>query len=94
MSVHKDIQVVGQASNGQETVDLAIKLVSNVVLMDMQMPVKNGVSAIRGMKGILPDCRIIALTMFDDKEFNIRRSTCWCGRLFAQGCWLGAIGEV
>lgn len=68
LSVHKDIQVVGQASNGQEAVDLATKLVPNVVLMDMQMPVMNGVSAIRRMKGILPDCRIIALTMFDDKE--------------------------
>ena len=68
LSVHKDIEIIAQAWNGQEAVDLATKLVPNVVLMDMQMPVMNGVSAIRRMKGILPDCRIIALTMFDDKE--------------------------
>lgn len=69
LSVHKDIQVVGQASNGQEAIDLATKLRPDVILMDMQMPVLNGVSATRRLKGTLPDCRVIGLTTFDDKEF-------------------------
>ncbi len=68
LSVHKDIQVVGQASNGQEAIDLALKLRPNVILMDMQMPVLNGVGATRRLKASLPDCRVIALTTFDDKE--------------------------
>ncbi len=68
LSVHKDIQVVGQASNGQEAIDLATKLRPDVILMDMQMPVLNGVGATRRLKGLLPDCRVIALTTFDDKE--------------------------
>jgi DNA-binding NarL/FixJ family response regulator len=68
LSVHKDIQVIGQASNGQEAIDLAQKLHPNVILMDMQMPVLNGVGATRRLKGSLPDCRVIVLTTFDDKE--------------------------
>ena len=68
LSVHKDIQVIGQASNGQAAVDLALKLRPDVILMDMQMPILNGVGATRRLKGSLPDCRIIVLTTFDDKE--------------------------
>ncbi|MEW6029761.1 MAG: response regulator transcription factor [Chloroflexota bacterium] len=68
LSVHKDIQVVGQAANGQEAVDLALKLRPDVILMDMQMPVLNGVGATRRVTQSLHECRIIALTTFDDKE--------------------------
>jgi len=68
LSVHKDIQVVGQAANGQEAVDLALELRPDVILMDMQMPVLNGSGATRRVMQSLPDCRVIALTTFDDKE--------------------------
>lgn len=68
LSVHPDIQVVGQASNGQEAVDLALKLRPDVVLMDMQMPVLNGAGATRRLKQSLPNCHVIALTTFDDRE--------------------------
>jgi len=68
LSIHKDIEVIGQASNGQEAVDLAMKLRPDVILMDMQMPILNGIGATRRLKQILPDCRVIVLTTFDDKE--------------------------
>ena len=68
LSVHKDIQVVGQAVNGQEAVDLATKLRPDVILMDMQMPILNGIGATRRVMQSLSDCRVIALTTFDDKE--------------------------
>ena len=68
LSVHKDIEVVGQASNGQEAVDLALKLRPDVILMDMQMPILNGIGATRRLKGSLPDCRVIMLTTFNDNE--------------------------
>jgi DNA-binding NarL/FixJ family response regulator len=68
LSTHKDIEVIGQASNGQEAVDLALKLRPDVILMDMQMPVLNGIGATRRLKQTLPDCRVIVLTTFDDKE--------------------------
>lgn len=68
LSVHKDIQVVGQAVNGQDAVDQALKLRPDVILMDMQMPVLNGIGATRRLKQSLPECRVIVLTTFDDKE--------------------------
>ena len=76
LSCHKDIQVVGQAANGQAAVDLALELRPDVILMDMQMPVLDGVGATRRLKQFLPGCRVIALTTFDDKEivFNALRA--------------------
>ena len=68
LSVHKDIEIVGQASNGQEAVDLALKLHPNVILMDMQMPILNGIGATRRLKQSLPNCRVIVLTTFNDNE--------------------------
>jgi DNA-binding NarL/FixJ family response regulator len=76
LSIHKDIQVVGQAVNGQDAVDLALKLRPDVVLMDMQMPILNGIGATRRLKQSLPDCRVIVLTTFGDKEsiFEVLRA--------------------
>ena len=69
LSVHKDIQVVGQASNGQEAVEVAAQVQPDVVLMDVRMPVLDGVRATRLLKKALPQCRVIVLTTFDDDEY-------------------------
>lgn len=76
LSSQKDVQVVGQAADGQEAVDLALELHPDVILMDMQMPVLDGIGATRRVKQSLPECRVIALTTFDDKEivFNALRA--------------------
>lgn len=69
LSVHQDIQVVGQASNGQEAVEVAATVRPDVVLMDVRMPVLDGVGAARRLKKALPQCRVIVLTTFDDDEY-------------------------
>lgn len=69
LSVHKDIQVVGQASNGQEAVEVAAQVHPDVVLMDVRMPILDGVGATRLLKKALPQCRVIVLTTFDDDEY-------------------------
>src|SRR5438552_662578 len=68
LSVHSDFEVVGEAGNGEEAISLARKLLPSVVLMDLQMPVLDGVAATRRLHQELPDCRIIVLTTFDDDE--------------------------
>jgi DNA-binding NarL/FixJ family response regulator len=69
LSVHRDIQVVGQASNGQEAVEVAAQVQPDVVLMDVRMPVLDGVRATRRLKRALPQCRVIVLTTLDDDEY-------------------------
>lgn len=69
LSVHKDIQIVGQASNGREAVEVAVKVQPEVVLMDVRMPVLDGVAATGLLKKELPQCRVIVLTTFDDDEY-------------------------
>jgi len=69
LSVHKDIRVVGQACNGQEAVKVAAKVQPDVVLMDVRMPVLDGVRATSLLKKSQPQCRVIVLTTFDDDEY-------------------------
>jgi DNA-binding NarL/FixJ family response regulator len=69
LSVHNDIQIVGQACNGQEAVDVAAKVEPDVVLMDIRMPVLDGVRATHLLKKAQPHCRVIVLTTFDDDEY-------------------------
>jgi DNA-binding NarL/FixJ family response regulator len=69
LSVHRDIQVVGQASNGQEAIEVAVQVQPDVVLMDVRMPILNGVRATRRLKRAQPQCMVIVLTTFDDDEY-------------------------
>jgi DNA-binding NarL/FixJ family response regulator len=64
-----DLEVVGEATNGAEAVRMAQVLNPNVVLMDLQMPVLDGVAATRRLQTEKPGCRVIALTTFDDDEY-------------------------
>ena len=68
LSVHPDFEVVGEAANGAEAIKLARSLLPLVVLMDLQMPVLDGVGATRRLHEEQPNCRVIVLTTFDDDE--------------------------
>ncbi len=66
--VQPDFEVVGEAGNGEEAINLCRKVRPSVVLMDLQMPVLDGVAATRQLHQELPECRVIVLTTFDDDE--------------------------
>jgi DNA-binding NarL/FixJ family response regulator len=68
LTVRPEFEVVGEAGNGEEAVRLAVSLQPDVILMDLRMPVLDGASATRRIRSLLPDCRIIVLTTFDDDE--------------------------
>jgi DNA-binding NarL/FixJ family response regulator len=68
LALQGDIEVIGEASNGQEALDEATRLRPDVVLMDLRMPVLDGVAATRRLHQKLPACRVIVLTTFDDDE--------------------------
>jgi len=68
LTVQNDFAVVGEASNGEEALRLCAKMQPAVVLMDLRMPIMDGVTATRRLKETLPDCHVIVLTTFDDDE--------------------------
>jgi DNA-binding NarL/FixJ family response regulator len=68
LSVQPEFEVVGEASNGEEALRLAAQSQPDIVLMDLRMPVLDGVTATQRLKAILPDCKVIVLTTFDDDE--------------------------
>jgi DNA-binding NarL/FixJ family response regulator len=68
LSMEPDMEVVGQACNGDEAVNLAQLMRPDVVLMDLHMPVKGGVAATREITRALPGTQILVLTTLDDDE--------------------------
>jgi DNA-binding NarL/FixJ family response regulator len=60
-----DFELVGEASNGEEAVRLALKLEPDVVLVDLRMPVMDGVTAIREIKEHKPTVQVLVLTTYD-----------------------------
>jgi DNA-binding NarL/FixJ family response regulator len=63
-----DFDVVGEAINGADALNLSARLHPQVVLMDLQMPVMDGISATRRFRLLQPECRVIVLTTFDDDD--------------------------
>ncbi|HLA81955.1 MAG TPA: response regulator transcription factor [Thermoleophilia bacterium] len=64
-----DIEVVAEASDGREAVDLAHSLLPDVVIMDISMPRLNGLEATREIKKAHPDIAVLVLTMYDDDQY-------------------------
>jgi DNA-binding NarL/FixJ family response regulator len=69
LELESDIVVVGEVSNGQEAVQAYAELKPSVVLMDIRMPVMNGVEATARLCQDWPEANIIILTTFDDDEY-------------------------
>ena len=89
-----DIEVVGEASNGDEAIAKAGELKPDVILMDLKMPGMNGIDATRQIHETHPNIGVLVITMFDDDDsvFAAMRAgaagTCskmqikmrWCGQ--------------
>jgi len=68
LSVQPEFEVVGEAGNGAEALQIVAEFRPEVVLMDLRMPVMDGVTATQKIHQDFPDIKVIVLTTFDDDE--------------------------
>ncbi|BAZ45797.1 two-component response regulator [Chondrocystis sp. NIES-4102] len=69
LQTQPDLEVVGEAANGQEAVERSLDLQPDVILMDIRMPIMDGLAAIRLLVKQAPAIKILVLTTFDDEEY-------------------------
>ena len=69
LQAKQDIEVVGEAENGKLAVDQALTLQPDVVLMDVRMPIMDGVAATRNLQQKAPNIKVLVLTTFDDDDY-------------------------
>ena len=69
LSLKTDLEVVGEASNGKEAIALAESLQPDIILMDVRMPICNGVEATKVIHQCFPWIKILVLTTFDNDEY-------------------------
>ncbi|MGB8699034.1 MAG: response regulator transcription factor [Thermosynechococcaceae cyanobacterium] len=67
-----DLNVIGEAENGQQAIQALSSLKPNVVLMDIRMPVMDGVAATGAIAQAFPDIKVLILTTFDDDEYVLQ----------------------
>jgi len=69
LDLYDEIEIVGEASNGKEAIDFVEKEEVDVILMDIRMPIMDGVEATKVIKDRYPDTKIIILTTFNEDEY-------------------------
>ena len=72
LKIQDGIEIIGTAANGQEALEQAMRLQPDVILMDVRMPIMDGVLATQLVHREVPQCKILMLSTFDDEEYVLK----------------------
>jgi two-component system, NarL family, response regulator DesR len=89
-----NIEVVGEAADGLEAVQLVAALQPQAILLDLQMPVMDGFQAAAQIKDICPVCRVIALTIHGDEIARRRAADAGVDAFIVKGAPISALIEA
>ena len=76
LETEKDIEVIAEASNGQEALEKVKTLRPDLIIIDVRMPVMNGIEATRKIHEEVPATRVLVLSMHDDEEYVLQALEC------------------
>jgi DNA-binding NarL/FixJ family response regulator len=69
LELEPDLEIIGEAENGEQAINLSATLQPDVILMDIRMPLMDGVAATKKLQNTHPQIKILVLTTFDDDEY-------------------------
>lgn len=70
LATREQFEIVGEASNGKEAIEKSKELAPSVIIMDITMPVMNGLEATRHLRKTLPEVKVLILTVHEKREFT------------------------
>lgn len=76
LSLSDDFEIVGEAENGREAVDLTVSKDPDVVLMDIGMPILNGLEATRQIRKLAPHVKVLVLSGYDNDDYILQVIQC------------------
>jgi DNA-binding NarL/FixJ family response regulator len=86
LDVDDRVELVGTAHNGKEALRLALDLLPDVVLMDLEMPVLDGIAATQAVRRSLPECQVVMLTASPVPEDALRARKAGAAGYLTKGC--------
>lgn len=69
LDIEDDMEIIGQCSNGQEAIEFCKTRIPDLILMDIRMPVMDGVLGVKGVKELNTNIKVLMLTTFKDDEY-------------------------
>ena len=90
----EDYDICAEASNGREAIDLALKHRPELIILDLSMPVMNGLEASRELKRIMPSVPIILFTLYGDVENEVLAADLLVDRVVSKGETQNLMGYI
>lgn len=81
-----DVEVVGEAEDGRTALELVHKLLPDVIIMDIRMPVMDGIEATQWITSVFPDVKVIAFTSCSDKSIIRKMFEAGASGFLLKGC--------